>query len=494
MAKSSTSLSMQQQPSQLRRSASAKTPAALVGVALRAASRHVVKGPELPSWNVAETAMVSILRTVLGGAGGSGAPSLEDLKVTRKAMEDRLPKQPKEISIEQLSIARKHAEFLPIGDPAILTGSVPCELVSYVDGSKPTSDGSKSIFDKVVLLCHGGAFIVGSPRSHRWASYACALKLKSRVLAVDYALAPEHKYPRGLLDSLSAYLALIGHAGAGHPKVAPVKSSQVILMGDSAGGGLCTALLLMLRDKGLPMPGGAVLMSPWTDLSLSDPFNQLHFSDYLPNDSDAIMGENSRIRFHEDPTGTYMYCTKREAIEDPYVSPLFAPSMANLPPILIQAGAAERPYGQAIKLAFRLAAEPEQNVTFESYSDQIHVFQLLGDAHPASKRGIARFLSWIEQLPPAGTTAKPEKKYFVITPKDLAAGTKTSDATPCGPEVFAKELLDGCKRIRELEGKHLMSKRKSYGQVKQRTSREVEVGEKLEEYEKAANQVLGISG
>lgn len=337
-------------------------------MALRASSRHIVKGPEKPSWNVAETATVAILREVLGGGGSGGAhaPTVDEIKVTRRAMEERMPKQPKEVSLKNVTVPRKHADFVPEDSHARLTGSVPCELIEYIGTDKASAS------DKVVLLLHGGAYIVGSPRSHRWASYACALKLRSRVLAVDYALAPENKYPSGLLDCLSAYLALITGGNNQASGVTKVDPKQVVFMGDSAGGGMCSALMLYLRDHNLPLPGAAVLMSPWTDLTLSDPFNQLHISDYLPNDSDAIMGSGSRLRYHEDVEGTYFYCTKREAVEDPYASPLFAPSLEGLPPILIQAGGAERPLGQCILLAFRLAAEKAQNVTLEVYEDQIH--------------------------------------------------------------------------------------------------------------------------
>ncbi|KAI9021309.1 Alpha/Beta hydrolase protein [Hyaloraphidium curvatum] len=452
----------------------------LVGVALRAVSRHILRGPELETWNIAETATVAVLREVLGGKNSTGPPTLDDIKLTRKAMDAGVPKVPKELRITPLTAPRRHAEMLPEGDKGVLAGEVSVELVEYVGPEKPASD-------KVVLLLHGGAYFLGSPRSHRWASQGVALGLRSKVVAVDYALAPEHKYPRGLLDCISAYLALVDPRGSSPlPKLRP---EQVVLMGDSAGGGMSTACLLYLRDKGLPMPGGAVLISPWTDLTLSDPYNQLCFHDYLPSDPDAVMGARSRVRLQDDPNGSYIYCTKREALEDPYASPLFHPSLSSLPPILIQAGGAERVLGQSTLLAFKLASEPAQDVSLEVYDDQIHVFQLMARAHPASKKAMARLVEWIRTLPSA-RAEKPRKAFFRVGKRELEPRAGETAAAAADPKALAREMLDRCAQVRGLEGKLLKAKRKPWGEERVRSKGPIEVGERLEVYEEWAKKML----
>jgi acetyl esterase/lipase len=83
----------------------------------------------------------------------------------------------------------------------------------------------------------------------------------ARVLSVDYRLAPETVFPGGLHDSVAAYLYLTADLG--------VDPASIIVAGDSAGGGLTLALLLYLRDNDMPLPGGAVLQSPWCDLTKS---------------------------------------------------------------------------------------------------------------------------------------------------------------------------------------------------------------------------------
>lgn len=85
--------------------------------------------------------------------------------------------------------------------------------------------------------------------------------LKARVLSVDYRLAPEHVFPAGLHDSVAVYLHLTNTMG--------VNPASIIVAGDSAGGGMSMALLLYLRDNNLPLPGAAVLLSPWCDLTMS---------------------------------------------------------------------------------------------------------------------------------------------------------------------------------------------------------------------------------
>ncbi|MBC7726539.1 MAG: alpha/beta hydrolase fold domain-containing protein, partial [Microbacteriaceae bacterium] len=113
-----------------------------------------------------------------------------------------------------------------------------------------------------VLYLHGGAYVVGSPASHRSITGALARGTGMAVFALDYRLAPEHPLPAALHDALAACRALRGAdtlRGAG----------PLVLAGDSAGGGLALATALALRDAGEPLPAALVLMAPWVDLTLA---------------------------------------------------------------------------------------------------------------------------------------------------------------------------------------------------------------------------------
>ncbi|GAA5887509.1 hypothetical protein JCM6882_001435 [Rhodosporidiobolus microsporus] len=121
----------------------------------------------------------------------------------------------------------------------------------------------------VILAIHGGGYFFGSINTHRYVYWRLARKTGGRVFAVEYRLAPQYPFPCGLHDCLSAYLYLIRPPpGAKHRAVDP---SKITLCGDSAGGGMSLALLCLLRDAGLPMPAGCILISPWCDLTHSFP-------------------------------------------------------------------------------------------------------------------------------------------------------------------------------------------------------------------------------
>src|SRR5439155_19827469 len=104
----------------------------------------------------------------------------------------------------------------------------------------------------VVPYFHGGAYAIGSPRSHRHLAAAIARAAGIRALLLDYRLAPEHPFPAALDDAVEAYQWLLARG------LAP---GRIVLGGDSAGGGLTVATLIALRDRGLPRPGGGICIS-----------------------------------------------------------------------------------------------------------------------------------------------------------------------------------------------------------------------------------------
>ena len=110
----------------------------------------------------------------------------------------------------------------------------------------------------MILYLHGGGYCFCSPLTHRGVAAALAREADARAFSLAYRLAPEHPFPAAVDDALAAYRELLDEG------VAP---ERIVVAGDSSGGGLALALLLSLRDAGAPMPAGAVLFSPWTDLA-----------------------------------------------------------------------------------------------------------------------------------------------------------------------------------------------------------------------------------
>ncbi|KAK5995021.1 AB hydrolase superfamily protein C4A8.06c [Cladobotryum mycophilum] len=114
---------------------------------------------------------------------------------------------------------------------------------------------------RVMMYVHGGAYYFGSVDEHRYQMQRHARKLKARVFAPRYRLSPQFPFPCGLQDCLAAYLYLL----------TVQDPSTIILAGDSAGGGMVLSLMCLLRDQGIPLPSGGILISPWVDLTHSFP-------------------------------------------------------------------------------------------------------------------------------------------------------------------------------------------------------------------------------
>ena len=117
--------------------------------------------------------------------------------------------------------------------------------------------------DKVILHMIGGGYVSGSCSDHRALVAKIVKGSGIGMLLFEHRLAPEHPYPAALEDSVTAYHWLLNRG---------VSPSRIIIVGESAGGGLCLATLLALRDRGVPLPVGGVAISPWTDLALTGEF------------------------------------------------------------------------------------------------------------------------------------------------------------------------------------------------------------------------------
>ncbi len=193
------------------------------------------------------------------------------------------------------------------------------------------SAGGKS--ETVILHLHGGAFFTGSAKTHRALGAELAARSQATVYMLDYRLAPEHPYPAALNDGMAAYRALLaeGHA----PK-------SIVLGGDSGGCAHILSLAIALREQGLPLPAGMVMISPYVDVTLSLP---------------SVLTKRYRdpmVTAHALRRGSDAYRGSIPA-SDPRVSPLFA-DLHGLPPVLIQAGSEEILRDDALNLAQRLIA------------------------------------------------------------------------------------------------------------------------------------------
>jgi len=111
---------------------------------------------------------------------------------------------------------------------------------------------------RVIYFLHGGGYVFGSPKAYRAFTFALGPKAEADIFSLDYRMAPEHLFPKAVDDAVAGYQWLLDQGY--DPK-------RIVVGGDSAGGGLALALLLSLKNLGLPMPAGGFLYSPWTDLA-----------------------------------------------------------------------------------------------------------------------------------------------------------------------------------------------------------------------------------
>lgn len=220
-------------------------------------------------------------------------------------------------------------ERLPVPRSARITAvraAVPAEWV--VDERAEPGSG------RVVLHLHGGAYTMGSPRTHRGLAAALSRVSRAPVLVPDYRLAPEHVFPAALDDAEAVYRWLLEHHGA--------DPAGIVVSGDSAGGGLGLALLVRLRDAGLPLPAGYVGISPWTDLAgTGGSVQELAAID--PWLTAGLLRPAAAVYAGDTP------------LDDPLVSPLYA-DLAGLPPLLVHVGGHEILRDDARRLVARARA------------------------------------------------------------------------------------------------------------------------------------------
>jgi acetyl esterase/lipase len=224
----------------------------------------------------------------------------------------------------------------------------------------------------VILYLHGGAYTLGSINTHRElvARLVCAAKV--RGLVIDYRLAPEHPFPAALDDATTAYHWLLTQG---------FDPSQIVIGGDSAGGGLTLATLLALRDAGKPLPAGAVCISPWTDLTLSG----------------ASIKNKARADCVLDSDSLEMYARFYAGEHDrrfPLISPLFA-DLSGLSALLIQIGTEEILLDDATRCAEN-ARKAGVDVTLEVLDGMFHAFQLVSFL-PETKNAVGHIAEFVSQ-------------------------------------------------------------------------------------------------
>ncbi len=270
------------------------------------------------------------------------------------------------LSATELDIAKDRADaesfskvFKPLGKVEITpvnAGGVPAAWIVPAG----------LVTERVILYAHGGSYNSGSITSHIPLTSNIALATKSRLLAIDYRLAPEHPFPAAVEDALSAYRWLLAENISPH---------RIAVAGDSAGGGLVLALLLALRDDGLPLPACAVCLSSWLDLTCSgESWTRNEKSDFMLKRIPTLKSAQIYLR-ETDP-------------RTPLASPLFG-DLKNLPPVLLQVGSDEIILSDSVLFAEK-AKSAGVDVTLDVWKGMQHEWQYAASMIPEGRQAIAR--------------------------------------------------------------------------------------------------------
>ncbi|KAK49607.1 alpha/beta hydrolase [Caballeronia jiangsuensis] len=240
-----------------------------------------------------------------------------------------------------------------------------------------------------ILYLHGGGYYFCSPRSHRAITFGLATRSNARIFSLDYRLAPEHRFPAALDDSVAAYRRLLGDG---------VPAQSIAIAGDSAGGGLALATLLALRDAGDPLPAAAVLFSPWTDLTCSG-------ESMRTNDGRDPMYHASIF-----PRVAAQYLGSADA-RNPYASPAFG-EFEGLPPLLIQVGDTELLLDDSTCIATKARAAGVR-VELEIWRNVPHIFQIWTPFMPEARDALAHAAAFIDGAISARQTHLPPMTSIV---------------------------------------------------------------------------------
>jgi monoterpene epsilon-lactone hydrolase len=237
----------------------------------------------------------------------------------------------------------------------VVVHGTPCEWIYFKQATNYVfTETTPPENMKTILYLHGGGYVALNIDTHIQILKEVAIACNDRttkILAVDYKLAPEYPFPTAIHEVAAVYKWMITDQG--------IKPSSIAIMGDSAGGGLTVAACLYIKSLGLPLPAALGLMSPWIDLECND-------HSYIRNASEDFL---SRI-----PCQAIGKAYAGEAgVKHPLVSPIHA-DLSGLPPMIIQAGEKEVFVDSIVDFA-RKSINAGNEVVCEVYKDMCHVHQ-----------------------------------------------------------------------------------------------------------------------
>lgn len=299
--------------------------------------------------------------------------------ILRFRIKRRFRKKPDLLELRPVMTEALAMQKAPPADIAIeqtMLGGVPTERLTA-----PDTDTSAAF-----LYIHGGGWVAGSPETHRALTWRLTKKIGIPVYAIDYRLAPEHLFPAGLDDCVTAYRTLLERG---------IAASSIIVGGDSAGGNLTMALAMRLKAEGIALPAALVCLSPALDFTYSG----ASVTENAKADTFFIPEMMSTVKAHYHPD--------TEA-KHPYLSPIFADA-SGLPPTLFQVGAKEMLRDDSTRMAANMKTAGNNDVTLEVWPKVWHVWQIMADQLPEGEQAVTRIVAFAKNHLPARQAAPTEQ-------------------------------------------------------------------------------------
>jgi epsilon-lactone hydrolase len=227
--------------------------------------------------------------------------------------------------------------------------------------------------DKALYYLHGGAYALCSIETHRRMIAKIAEAAGITAFAFEYRMAPEHIYPAAVEDAVAGYQYLLAEG---------YKPEDIIIGGDSAGGGLSAVTLLKLKELNLPLPAGAVLLSPWGDLEGAGESNK------IPRRRDSVLTNEALVWHGKLYAGT-------ADLHNPFISPIYG-DYTGLPPIMIQVGAVELIHSDSVRIAAKAEAAGVK-VELVEWGHTFHVWQMYDLILPEARESIQQMGTFMKK-------------------------------------------------------------------------------------------------
>lgn len=226
--------------------------------------------------------------------------------------------------------------------------------------------------DRVLLAIHGGGCVTNSRFSHRKLYAHLAKRVGCRALIPDYGRAPERQFPSQVEEMLAVYRWLLDQG---------IAATHIATVGDSAGGNLCTSVVLLARARGVPLPAAVMPLSPWYDMEATAP----------SFDTNAKVDRLITRELSLNMSAMYLGDAPPR---EPLANPLHA-DYQGFPPTYIQVGGYETIMDDATRAAARMQAAGV-DVQCEVFPEMQHVFQYMAGRAPEADLAIDKLAAWVK--------------------------------------------------------------------------------------------------